>query len=518
MRRLPEFWNDIVQVLIGKLILMDKMVAVSVPGLSSWNYSESKISSIFEEEEYLSDSVHAGGRWAAHRCVEDRDALGLAMLASEEGFDVNCRDGAGISPLMCAARLGFEDMLERLSSIGGRALNIDLQDNEGRTALMWAVSLRRENSVSRLLEMGASLDIGDKFEETPLLVAVRMGQVEMVKLICEYAGQQADPSRYLDAKSCNGLTPAMFAMELKDERSRLAILEILMLHGADMSLPNPSSGSMIQQALNLGDPALVKLFLGSGRDEKINLDAEEIKRVGGLPYNDVVKAVVEEKWAALQALVDSKVRMSEPFSHGVYRKAGFTDEDFRKAWGQIMNNEFRIDQSGPIMLAVDNNFMQAVSILCEMGWDPDGFTNEVNQTALTRAAQLQSYQIVDILGKHGAHPRAVDIYGYDSVSWAAVHSDRDLIRLLLGFYKDNESKASGVWESLKTSLLEGKKEFAEHLLDEYVRPLRVEGVKMPGFDFADFAGYTVESLVKSFEEIDWVQDLFREFKEQESIH
>jgi ankyrin repeat protein len=64
-------------------------------------------------------------------------------------------------------------------------VDIDAQDNDGRTALHFAVQSYRVDAITLLLQAGARVDLKDKFGNTPLCTAVNnsQGRGEIIRLL-----------------------------------------------------------------------------------------------------------------------------------------------------------------------------------------------------------------------------------------------------------------------------------------------------------------------------------------------
>ena len=102
----------------------------------------------------------------------------IASLLLQSGAKANTRDVQGRTPLHFAAELGLVSLTPVLLSHGAK-----LESRfSGRTPLHVAV----EHSlpvVKFLLDAGASVNAEDHFKFTPLLTAVSMNNIELVKLL-----------------------------------------------------------------------------------------------------------------------------------------------------------------------------------------------------------------------------------------------------------------------------------------------------------------------------------------------
>lgn len=105
-----------------------------------------------------------------------------------EGADINVRDEDGRTALMYAAFNGHTSIIEKLIKKGAL---VNLADNYGRTALMFASSGPYPEAVRLLLKNQADPNIQDKDEHfTALMYAAAEGQTEVVKILLTF---NADP-------------------------------------------------------------------------------------------------------------------------------------------------------------------------------------------------------------------------------------------------------------------------------------------------------------------------------------
>lgn len=91
------------------------------------------------------------GETALHIVIQRRDATWIRFL-TQRGANPNIRDKRGVSPLMAAVQLGFNEGVEALIGAGA---GVDVSSDTGETPLISAVH-RRDTALMRiLLEAGA---------------------------------------------------------------------------------------------------------------------------------------------------------------------------------------------------------------------------------------------------------------------------------------------------------------------------------------------------------------------------
>jgi ankyrin repeat protein len=102
------------------------------------------------------------------------------------------------------------------------AAEVNVRDDEGRTALHAAVQLGAVERVQFLLAVGAEVDAADPDGETPLLTAVTSpwGTAEIIGLLRRYG---ADPTCAAE----DGISPLSLAAATDDPEIRSAFADLL---------------------------------------------------------------------------------------------------------------------------------------------------------------------------------------------------------------------------------------------------------------------------------------------------
>lgn len=122
------------------------------------------------------------GRTPLHAAVA-ADAMGVfQILLRNRATNLNARMHDGTTPLILAARLAIEGMVEDLINADA---DINAADNSGKTALHWAAAVNNVDAVNILLAHGANRDAQDEKEETPLFLAAREGSYEASRALLD---------------------------------------------------------------------------------------------------------------------------------------------------------------------------------------------------------------------------------------------------------------------------------------------------------------------------------------------
>uniref|UniRef100_A0AAR2IKU9 Neurogenic locus notch homolog protein 1 n=1 Tax=Pygocentrus nattereri TaxID=42514 RepID=A0AAR2IKU9_PYGNA len=123
------------------------------------------------------------GRTPLHAAVA-ADAQGVfQILIRNRATDLDARMHDGTTPLILAARLAVEGMVEELINCHA---DVNAIDDFGKSALHWAAAVNNVEAAVVLLKNGANKDMQNNKEETPLFLAAREGSYETAKVLLEH--------------------------------------------------------------------------------------------------------------------------------------------------------------------------------------------------------------------------------------------------------------------------------------------------------------------------------------------
>ena len=123
--------------------------------------------------------------WVEKVDWHDGDEKVLKKVTSfiEKGVDVNVQDEKGRSALMWAAIKGYKEIAKELIKAGA---NVNLQDETGITALMFATFAKRKDMVNLLLEKGAFVNAKDLIGFTAAMYAAENDDSEIFQILVDY--------------------------------------------------------------------------------------------------------------------------------------------------------------------------------------------------------------------------------------------------------------------------------------------------------------------------------------------
>ncbi|MBR5154466.1 MAG: ankyrin repeat domain-containing protein [Alphaproteobacteria bacterium] len=208
-------------------------------------------------------------------------SLKVFELLVEGGADVNASCLEKITPLMFVSTLAQDKerakvAIEKLKLLNDYKLDIDLADEGGNTALMYALqSGANINFVASLLALNADVNVVNKRGETPLWIAVKRNLgIKIIEMLIEFGAD-------VNAKALDGET-ILWHMLKNGESSEKIVL--LLESGIDTSVVNPT-----------GKTPLWYLLLNGGRADILNAlikfekNLNEPNAVGDTPLLFAVK-------------------------------------------------------------------------------------------------------------------------------------------------------------------------------------------------------------------------------------
>lgn len=167
---------------------------------------------------------------------------------------VNVRTSSGCTPLMLAAHCGNEAAVELLLGAGAK---VNLQNNVGITALMYAARFSGSESAVRIVELllaaGADVDTQENKGVTALMCAARYSGTEStMDTVKVLLGSKAT----VDLQDRDGCTALMHAMH--NAESGLGAIKLLLDAGANVNLKNRFGRSAYNLARNNAE--IIRLF------------------------------------------------------------------------------------------------------------------------------------------------------------------------------------------------------------------------------------------------------------------
>lgn len=378
----------------------------------------------------------ANGLTALKLAIDQVD-MGVILQLLEYGVDVNQIDEDGLTALTFAVERNSEEIVRILLERGA----------DGLSALTWAISRKDISFVERLLSFGVEFDQGNEAGMTALGFAMKCGFHDAINLLLEKGASEkkvlswavkldyhAIAAELLDKgtdinKSCETGTLLMLAVK----NGHLRMAQFLLERGADMDYVTCDGETALIIAAQEKHREIIRLLLDNGADALATL-----------------KLAIEN---------DQKEVVSILSSLGV---------DLNQANDEGMT---------ALMIAARVGFGEMIALLQSLGVDC--------QKALKLAIEHNDKAMVEQLFDAG-----IDIFQADAEGWTAllfaVEKDRsDIVRLML------DRDVTRGFAALRWAVEQNNPEMAEKLLKFGVDPNQTwDGKRWNPLKFAVMNGYS----------------------------
>jgi hypothetical protein len=166
--------------------------------------------------------------------------------------------------------------------------DVNIKNNNGSTALIFAVANNNKLATKLLIEKGADVNVINKDYMTPLLFAVQTKSNSDIMGILIDAGADVNIARGNDGES-----PLLLAIALSTESNAIKLLN----NGADIEHKNKKGATPLMYALNLKKYKVVKVLLNKGADiNAVDNNGRKVSEYDNSKYlKDKEERVAKEK-------------------------------------------------------------------------------------------------------------------------------------------------------------------------------------------------------------------------------
>ena len=401
--------------------------------------------------------------------------------------------------LMTAAHLGHVDMVDIL--LGHQDINVDLQDDNGMTALYLAAREDHHRIAQRLLDIGARTDIVDyQAGRSPLRCAAERDHTDTVGLLLEYGA-------YPGLKDREGGTAMLRAVNRGAQSALMAMME----HPIDVECVDHDGQSLLHGAARNGYHKIARLLMEDHLPEE---RSPNVKALGPnlrdkfdlTPLHDAsqrgelaVAAVLLEKGAdaslvdqfgrtpfmvAWQYRHDNIMRMLAAAGHGQPSNA-ILDEKQLPIWSMVRQGLIDLvaeaistrpqdlhiaepcTENPTLHCAVEANQYDILRMLLETRVLPVDKPNYYSRTALHLAALEGDFNAINILIEYDADLDAKDRWGDEALFLAQSNQRLEVMLELIKAGVDVDKKKIDVNKLFFFAVEQGDTESAKILLYQH---------------------------------------------------
>jgi len=328
--------------------------------------------------------------------------------------------------LILAAEAGSEAMIRMLlDDDDDNRTDVDWKDEQGSTALTFAIPLGHDKAVRALLEKGADVNAKDDHGNAPLHWAI--AHPSITRLLLEMGAD-------VDGRNGEGKTALHWAVQEGQEEA----VKILVGSGGDVNLRDMNGFTALHAASLQGLEGTVGLLLENGADVDVKdedgwtpLHAAALRR-----HDRIVSLLLKRMEEGGGRIVEE---MAELMADDMIRALWDEKAEEKSAGSTVV---------GGIRSAANSGYAERVLALLEGGVDVDAEDTVGGSTALTVAASQGLQDIVQALLQHGADINKPDRRGWTALHHAAVVvGGLDLVKLLVENGADLEARVHG-WTAL----------------------------------------------------------------------
>ncbi len=366
--------------------------------------------------------------------INDKNYPEMLLLLYNAGFDLNAKDGSGQTALNKAADQQSKDKIRHLLALGA---DPNLPNDYGRRPLDTIIEhysfsyTDHAEIIGQLVSHGADVNLSPlpSVHQSPLHVAARNGNLNVMKLLVAHNANIDQPSRGADA-----MTPFMMAAESGKHLAAQFLQE---------------QGANVFKKDNWGRTALI--FAARGGDEKT---LESLLAIPGMA------AKIDEQ--------DSRGRSA---MHHAFRK-------YHSDFGvELIKKGARVDLQDfngmtPLHQAIETNYMSdwlddvKEALGAAANWN---LTAKDGDTLLHTAARNTQAPVIEKLLDFGANPAIAGRHGQFPIHAAIIADSEGIAQRLVkamvdGGHKMDDAKDSSGWTPLHYAASRDNAQFAAMVL------------------------------------------------------
>ena len=339
----------------------------------------------------------------------------------ERGAAVNAKDNEGFASIHHAVHGGYKGVLNHLLSYGADPNNLT---RERETPLFFAARRGDLGIAEILLAKGARPNIVSRNDSSPISVAAEQNNFDIIKLFL-------DRGIDINARNTQGKTLLFFAVENK----RPKLVDFLLSNSANAELPSADGRTPLVIAVKQGSGDILRLLLTAGAKVNANADHGMTALTQAVTKGDAnivglllsAGANPHAKIEMTQLVLDNDLDQDLKFTQilTALQLAKRLGDDSVITAIESANNR-------SILEAVEaDDFAAVETMLAENPEAANGRTKRHHWSPLLLAVTNGKRDLVELLLKHGADPKASTADGYTALMYAARQGYTVLAKRLL---------------------------------------------------------------------------------------
>ena len=281
--------------------------------------------------------------------------LAMVQHLIGKGADVNAADKNGVTPSHDAAIVGslpiLQELLTKGALVAAKTKDSEIDNGREATALHLAVLYTYPELFPTLLRYEGLASIRNKYDNTPLMVAIINGQGPMVDALLAANCPTQDSTKMTQP------------MDLALERNDIELAGKLLDHGADVNRSNAKNLPPLMVAIQNQQVEMVRLLIERGASVMTPAD-------GVLPLE---KAIEMQHIDMMRMLIDAGADISDPDTKGRTPLYIAVDNDNvamarllldKGANARFISTTWKLT---PVQLAIDKKNIRMLNLLIDRG-------------------------------------------------------------------------------------------------------------------------------------------------------
>ncbi|XP_074064957.1 uncharacterized protein LOC141504008 isoform X2 [Macrotis lagotis] len=336
-----------------------------------------------------------------HRAAAAGDLWEVLRLLLQGDQGLNDGDEWNRTPLHLACVYGYPDVVTLLVE---KKCHLNPRDLEGLTPLMRAIQGEQEECTSILLKHGADPKLADSFKNNTLLHYAAYG--ENTAIVSKLLQYDCD----LEALNKDGFSPLLLAV--KEDNKEM--VEFFLMNGANVNAVDSNERTPLHLACVYGYPDVVTVLV----EKKCHLNPRDLE--GLTPLMRAIQGQ-EEECASILLKHGADLKLADSFNNNTllhYAANGQNTAIVSKLLQYDCDLEaLNKDGFTPLLLAVQADNKEMVEIFLKNGANVNA-VDKHQRTALMIAAKRCLLDMIELLTKYNADPSCRDKRGWTVYNFA----------------------------------------------------------------------------------------------------